>query len=98
MSVIANYTLNQYALNVIKIGTGTVTSVPAGINCGTTCSWNFDYNSLVTLTAVASPGWIFGGWSGGGCSGTGTCVVTMDAAKSVTATFKATLYLPVILR
>jgi len=29
----------------------------------------------------------FTGWSGGGCSGTGTCTVMIDAAKTVTATF-----------
>jgi len=33
--------------------------------------------------------WAFTGWSGA-CSGRDyTCVVTMDAARSVTATFKA---------
>src|SRR5207245_1954301 len=29
----------------------------------------------------------FGGWSGGGCSGTGTCLVTLNANTTVTATF-----------
>jgi hypothetical protein len=41
----------------------------------------------VTLTAAAAQGSTFTGWSGGGCSGTGTCQVTMDADKAVTATF-----------
>ena len=41
----------------------------------------------MTLTAVADSGSDFSGWSGEGCSGTGTCQVTMDAARSVTATF-----------
>jgi hypothetical protein len=41
----------------------------------------------VTLSATAATGRTFAGWSGAGCSGTGTCVVTMDAAKDVTATF-----------
>ena len=68
-------------------GTGTVTSIPAGINCGTACSYGFAYNTLVTLTATPTTGHSFGGWSGGVCSGTGTCTVTMNAAKSVTATF-----------
>jgi hypothetical protein len=40
----------------------------------------------VTLTATASAGSTFTGWSGA-CTGTGSCVVTMSAAKSVTATF-----------
>src|SRR6185503_10015597 len=29
----------------------------------------------------------FDGWSGAGCMGSGTCTVTADAAKMVTATF-----------
>jgi uncharacterized repeat protein (TIGR02543 family) len=40
----------------------------------------------VTLTASADTGSTFTGW-GGACSGTANCVVTMDAAKTVTATF-----------
>jgi hypothetical protein len=41
----------------------------------------------VTLTATAGPGSTFAGWSGGGCSGTGTCVVTVTSATTVTADF-----------
>jgi len=68
-------------------GTGTVTSAPPGIVCGATCSAVFDADVEVTLSATANPGSVFTGWSGGGCSGTGTCVVTMTVATSVTATF-----------
>jgi hypothetical protein len=86
--VTATFTLNAYALTVNKAGAGngTVTSAPSGIDCGATCTANFGYNTVVTLTAAASTGSTFTGWSSG-CSGTGVCVVTMDAAKSVTATF-----------
>ncbi len=78
-----------FLLSVTKAGSGsgTVTSDPAGINCGTDCSHNFAAATIVTLTAAVAPGSTFVGWSDSGCSGTGTCVVTMDAAKSVTATF-----------
>jgi len=68
-------------------GAGTVTSSPAGIDCGATCAATYNQNTTVTLTAAAAPGSAFVGWSGGGCSGTGTCIVTMSAATSVTATF-----------
>src|SRR6266508_4033728 len=68
-------------------GTGTVTSDPAGIDCGAVCSADFDDGTVVTLTATAASGSRFAGWSGEGCSGTGTCQVTMDQARSVTATF-----------
>src|SRR4029453_16101587 len=56
-------------LTVTKSGTGAgpVTSNPAGINCGGTCSASFSFNSGVTLTAAASAGSTFTGWSGGGC-------------------------------
>lgn len=82
-------TLITYLLDVTKLGSGSgsVVSSPAGIDCGTTsCSSLFNYNTVVTLTATAQSGSKFTGW-GGACSGTGTCTVTMDAAKSVTATF-----------
>jgi uncharacterized repeat protein (TIGR01451 family) len=68
-------------------GTGTVTSNPAGINCGATCTANFNSGTAVTLTAAAGTGSTFTGWSGGGCTGTGTCVVTLAANTTVTATF-----------
>jgi hypothetical protein len=67
-------------------GTGTVTSSPAGISCGSTCSTPFADGAVVTLTPAADPGSTFTGWSGA-CSGTGPCTVTMDQARSVTATF-----------
>ncbi len=71
-------------------GSGTVTSAPAGIDCGTTCSYAFVKNAVVTLTATPTEGSAFTGWSGAGCSGIGTCSVTMDTAKAVTATFADT--------
>lgn len=77
---------NNFALTVTTNGSGTVTSSPAGINCGSTCTANFSSGTSVTLTAGPSSGSTFSGWSGA-CSGTGTCSVTMSAAKNVTATF-----------
>ncbi len=71
-------------------GQGSVTSNPAGIDCGSTCSARFDPGTVVSLTASASPLSIFTGW-GGVCSGTGPCVVTLDAARSVSATFQRLL-------
>ncbi len=81
----------QLTLTVSKSGTGggTVTSTPAGITCGSTCSASFNPGATVTLNAAAAGGSTFGGWSGGGCGGTGSCAVTMNAATTVTATFSA---------
>jgi len=73
-------------------GTGTVTSTPAGINCGSTCSANYSNGSLVTLSAGADANAAFTGWAGA-CTGTGPCTVTMDAAKNVTAFFTRQQYL-----
>ncbi|TXH60466.1 MAG: hypothetical protein E6Q93_06750 [Burkholderiaceae bacterium] len=74
------------ALTISKAGSGTVTSSPAGINCGTDCSEAYTNGTTVTLTAQAASGYTFSGWSGP-CSGTGTCVVTMSQARTVSATF-----------
>jgi hypothetical protein len=74
-------------LTVNKLGTGTVTSAPAGIDCGLSCVASFVSGGSVTLTAATLSGSTFAGWSGGGCSGTAPCTVTASAALNVTATF-----------
>jgi hypothetical protein len=88
-SVSANFAPITHTLTVEKtgIGSGTVTSSPAGISCGATCSASFNEGIKVTLTATAAAGSTFTGWSGGGCSGTGTCVVTLNSDTTVTASF-----------
>src|ERR1041385_3150966 len=58
---------------------GTVTSSPAGIDCGTTCMKQFPLGTAITLTPATASGSIFVGWSGA-CSGTGSCTVTLDAS------------------
>ncbi len=80
---------SSYPLNVSKSGngSGTVTSNPSGINCGSDCSETYAFNTSVTLSAAPAVGSNFVGWSGGGCSGTGDCTVTMTAAITVTARF-----------
>ncbi len=67
-------------------GSGTVTSNPAGIDCGSTCSASFPQSGVVALTPTPNSDSKFTSWSGA-CSGSGACQVTMSAAKSVTATF-----------
>jgi Tol biopolymer transport system component len=77
----------QIAVNKSGGGGGLVTSAPTGISCGASCSAFYDDGTQIVLTADPNPGSTFAGWSGGGCSGTGTCTVTLDADKNVTATF-----------
>ena len=78
----------KFKLTVSKSGSGagTVTSTPAGINCGATCEAEFDEGTEVTLSQSAAAGSQFTEWSGA-CSGSGACKVTMSAAKAVGAKF-----------
>ena len=87
-SVTASFTLGTNILSITKSGTGsgTVTSNPAGINCGSTCSASYSYGTSVTLTVSPSAGSTFTGWSGA-CSGTGFCELVMTTNRSVSAGF-----------
>ena len=73
------------ALGRLSGGNGTVTSNPAGVNCGPTCAATFYDGTSVTLTAKPDTGYSFTGWAGD-CTGT-ACTLTMLAAKNVTALF-----------
>ncbi len=88
-AVSASYSQNTATLTVAATGDGggTVTGAPAGISCGTACNQTVDVGTRVTLTATPDDTSTFAGWSGGGCSGTATCVVTVNAATTVTAAF-----------
>jgi parallel beta-helix repeat protein len=90
----------SHVLTVSKAGTGsgTVTSTPGNIACGAICTDTFASGTVVTLTAAPGTLASFGGWSGA-CTDAGTCRVTMDSDKSVTATFNTyRIYLPLVLR
>jgi len=89
-AVIATFNLVKRQLTVKKggSGTGTVTSTPAGVDCGLTCSASFDHGTAVTLSGVSGPNTQAVSWLG--CTSVNVenkCLVTMSAAKSVTATF-----------
>jgi hypothetical protein len=85
----------RFALTITKSGTGsgTVTSNVGGINCGGTCTGDFDAATVVSLTATPDGHSTFSGWSGA-CSGSGQCSVTMDAAKTAVANFNQVLTPP----
>jgi hypothetical protein len=82
-------------LTVSKAGKGTVTvtSNPPGIECGASCSHEFDDRSEVTLNATAAGGSTFNGWSGD-CSGRATCTLAMEGARSATARFDVVCIVP----
>ena len=91
LAVVGEIRVGSVNLSVTKggTGTGTVTSNPTGIDCGTTCSADYGSGQVVTLTATADAGSTFAGWGGDGasCGTSATCQVTMDAPKSLSATF-----------
>lgn len=94
-SVTATFNPETVALSVSKPGTGTgsVASDPAGVSCGVTCQASFAYGTPVSLIATPDASSTFAGWSGG-CTGTETCQVMLDQARSVTATFTLKRYRP----
>jgi uncharacterized repeat protein (TIGR02543 family) len=77
----------QLSVKLSGDANGTVTSSPAGINCGNDCAESYASGTGVTLTAEPAPGASFAGWSGA-CTGTNkTCTLTMNGPRSVTASF-----------
>jgi dipeptidyl aminopeptidase/acylaminoacyl peptidase len=79
-----------FSLTVTKAGTGrgTVRSGDGSITCGNDCSHTYPVITTQTLRARAKPGSVFRRWSGA-CTGTSsTCVVSVDGAETVTATFR----------
>jgi uncharacterized repeat protein (TIGR02543 family) len=85
-SIYASYTPGggpvQYALTTNTEGQGSITLDPAG---GT-----YNDGTVVTLTANPSSGWQFDGWSGDLNGSSNPTTITMNANKSVTATFSET--------
>jgi hypothetical protein len=89
-SVTATFNVQFFTLTVSKtgLGGGTVTSTPAGINCGSACSASYAGETVVTLTA--SPNLLSGftGWSGCDTVSGTTCTVRMSRVRSVSAAFR----------
>jgi hypothetical protein len=81
------------ATNVLSVnvtsnpGDGTITSNPAGINCGSICSAAFASSSSVSLTASPVTGHNFTSWSGCPNANGNTCTVTMNGDVTVSAAF-----------
>jgi subtilisin family serine protease len=80
-------------LTISKVGTGTgsVVSLPSGINCGADCAGRFATGTTIILKALPSPNSQFTGWTGGECSGIGECTLSLGADITVQAEFSATL-------
>ena len=96
-AVTAQFQAQSFSLTVTRAGNGigSVAASSGGLLCGVTCSATYAGGSSVTLTATAGTNSRFAGWSGA-CTGTGACVVSMTASRSVTATFEVSRYLSLI--
>jgi Divergent InlB B-repeat domain len=90
VSTSRNYLLSTafFPLTVAKAGSGdgTVSSTRTGIDCGLDCAQDYPGGLAVALSTSPAQGSAFSGWAGA-CTGSGTCIVTVDSAKAVTATF-----------
>ncbi|MFZ1747023.1 MAG: fibronectin type III domain-containing protein [Nitrospirales bacterium] len=74
-------------LEVFVSGSGSVVSIPNGINCPRrSCSTSYPNQTVMTLTPKPGNGWIFSGWSGS-CTGTATCSLTLTENRTVNANF-----------
>ncbi len=84
-----------FTLSVSKAGTGsgTVTSSPAGIDCGAACANSYAGGTVVTLTATPASGSVFAGWSGDADCSDG--MVALNVNTTCTATFNQTYTLTV---
>lgn len=80
-------------LTVVKSGSGsgTVTSSPSGIDCGSDCSEVYAYNSRITLLAVPDANSVFSRWSGASCNlaVTPDLLVIMKRTTECEVTFEA---------
>ena len=84
------YKRPTFTLAVANAGTGsgTITSSPAGINCGSTCSGSYTSGATVALTAAPATNSTFVSWTGTGCSAsTATINVSISVSRSCTATY-----------
>ena len=80
----------EFTLEVDKVGEGTFTSSPGGIDCGTDCtsqSAAFLSDISVVLTATAGPGLTLLHWTGCDSVSDNSCTVKIDEDETVLATF-----------
>ena len=91
----ATFTLNPppvattSTLNIVQSGggSGTVTSNPAGISCGSACSAAFVTNTTVALAASANAGSVFAGWSGSCTGSSANSQIVLTASATCSASF-----------
>lgn len=70
-------------------GDGAVSSAPAGLDCGASCTALFAVGSTVTLTAEADSASVFTGWNGGCAGGAPSCSFPVSSPIDVVASFES---------
>jgi len=107
-TIAATFTANditstvKYKLKTTKTkknsGDGVITSSDSNINCGDICSNTYAKDTLVTLSASPNFGSTFTGWvsSSANCTGTGSCTVKIDKAKTIKAIFVGDYQLKIV--
>lgn len=82
--------VDAYTLTAAKAGTGTgtVTTDPAGIDCGSDCTQVYPRGTTVTFTAAPDEGSVLSGWSVPGCGTATTCAVDVVENQTVQVTFQ----------
>ncbi|MGA8745398.1 MAG: hypothetical protein WB507_06015 [Solirubrobacterales bacterium] len=87
-------TAPAHTLTVTKAGSGggTITSLPAGIDCGEACSAEYDEEQSITLFPAPDAHSVFVGWTVSGSNtcpgGEGSCSVLLDQNVEVRADFE----------
>ena len=79
----------QYQLTVTKGGSGKGTVQASGLTCGSsTCRGSYSEGEVVTITARVLAGSYFDGWTDCDAPTGETCVMTMNASKNISVSFK----------
>jgi hypothetical protein len=78
---------SEFALTITPPSNGSILCSSGGAAAGS-CAAKYAKGTVVTLSATPASGFEFANWTGD-CSGTGACSVTMSAAHTVGASFKA---------
>jgi GH18 family chitinase len=82
-------------LTVTRLGQGSVSSIPAGITCGTDCAEAYASGTSVVLSAAPNVGYGLASWAGCTSTNANTCTVSMTASKTITVTFQPVFALSV---
>ena len=88
LAVFGSNPVVSVALVPVDNGSGSVTSNPGGIDCGSTCQQQYPPETVVELTPAPASGSTFIGW-GQACAETGPCRVTVLTSQTVEADFAA---------